>query len=148
MSPPQPSPHPSPRPTAPTEYIRYSALFADEDPDVDLGEQRLPTSRRDGVSITESGHVKLRQKAAARGGGRDVAGGTGGGTGSRPGQSNDNGGRGDMWARGTGFEGEENDGGEEEEEEEQEEEEEGGGGGGFRSGRRSPGSGRMKVGAH
>lgn len=54
---------------------RYSALFVDEDPDVDLGgaEGGGPAGgRKDrGVSIMGSGHVRLRQKEAAQGrGGR------------------------------------------------------------------------------
>ncbi|CAM9280710.1 unnamed protein product [Ectocarpus sp. 6 AP-2014] len=47
----------------------YSALFADEDPDIDLGERRGPRggTKEQGVSVTGSGHVRLRQKKSAQG---------------------------------------------------------------------------------
>eukprot|EP00903_Cladosiphon_okamuranus_P006154 g6055.t1 len=47
----------------------YSALFVDEDPDVDLGEGgRGPAvgGKERGVSVTGSGHVRLRQKEATQ----------------------------------------------------------------------------------
>ena len=131
------SPPPPFLPIAPFACVRYSALFADEDPDVDLGE-RFPTSRREGVSMTESGHVRLKQKKVAR-----DRNGTGGSPGRRFGQPSERGERGDernVWARGSRFEGQE---GGEEEEEEEEQQGAGGGFGGF--GRGSPPPGRTKV---
>ncbi|CAN0096130.1 unnamed protein product, partial [Ectocarpus fasciculatus] len=54
----------------------YSALFADEDPDVDLGERRGPGGgpKDQGVSVTGSGHVRLRQKKSAQGRGDGIHG--------------------------------------------------------------------------
>ncbi|CAB1097207.1 unnamed protein product [Ectocarpus sp. CCAP 1310/34] len=47
----------------------YSALFADEDPYIDLGETWGPGGgpKEQGVSVTGSGHVRLRQKKSAQG---------------------------------------------------------------------------------
>lgn len=55
---------------------RYSALFVDEDPDIDLGKGAHTAGGRNGqgVSITGSGHVRLRQKNAAQGHGDGGAG--------------------------------------------------------------------------
>lgn len=97
---------------------RYSALFVDEDPDVDLGKEGL-RHRKDGVSITGSGHVRLRQKQARGGGG-----GGGGGRG-RVGEIGN--GRG-TWAE-SSSEGEKEEVGVE----------------GFRVGRRSPSPRKAKV---
>lgn len=41
----------------------YSALFVDEDPDVRLGQKHRYESRKGGVSVTDSGHVRLNQKS-------------------------------------------------------------------------------------
>lgn len=60
-------------------FFRYSALFVDEDPDIDLGEGGGGSSvggrKERGVSITRSGHVHLRQKKAAQGRGHHGGGG-------------------------------------------------------------------------
>ncbi|CAN0123526.1 unnamed protein product, partial [Scytosiphon promiscuus] len=59
----------------------YSALFVDEDPDIDLGQGRhiAGARNRQGVSITGSGHVRLRQKQAAHGRTGGSGGSSGGG---------------------------------------------------------------------
>lgn len=54
----------------PATPCRYSALFVDEDPDVDLGEGGRGSAcgrKEPGVSVMGSGHVRLRQKEAAQG---------------------------------------------------------------------------------
>lgn len=76
---------------------RYSVLFVDEDPDVDLGVEGLG-SRGTGVSVTESGHVSLRQK------GKSTDGGERGGGGVRRGRNER-----EAWAR-CGSDGEDEEG--------------------------------------
>lgn len=70
-------------------FGRYSALFADDDPDVDLDAKCPPDSKEGGISITGSGHVRLREKAPRGvrrlGDGKRERGGPGGWVGSSSG---------------------------------------------------------------
>lgn len=63
------APPPRPKP------CRYSALFADEDPDVHLGEAGLNhrKNKDSGVSVTRSGHVRLKRRVTRGDGARKNA---------------------------------------------------------------------------